>query len=89
MAEKIAPQSGNRMEPQGSEVASQEREYWTDCPRKSVPTPNKKEISKIKDEPNILLKTRDQKSDKMPHPNEPMILKGLSVIQTSHLECCS
>ena len=37
----------------------------------------KKEISKIKDEPNILLKTKEQKSDKMPHPNESMILNGL------------
>ena len=87
MAEKIAPQSGNRMEPQGSEVASQEREYWTDCPRNSAPTSNRKEISKIEDEPNILLKTKDQKSDIMPYAKKLMILNGLYDFSSSHLEC--
>jgi hypothetical protein len=86
VAAKIALQGGKRMARQASEVGSQKREYWTDCPRKPVPTPNQKRISKIKDDPVMSLKTKDQKSDKMPYPKMFMILNGLNVILPNHLE---
>jgi hypothetical protein len=79
-AAKIAPQGGNRMAKQGSEVGSRMHEYRTDGPRKSAQTAKLKLLSKIKDDPTMSLKTKDQKSDRMPYPKMFMILNGLSVI---------
>jgi hypothetical protein len=80
MAAKIALRGGNQMARQGSKVGSQKWEYQADCPRKSMPTAHRKHLSKIKDEPTILLKIKHPKSDKVPHPTMFMILNGLSII---------
>ena len=78
MAAKIALRGGKQMAHQAAEVGSQKWEYQADCPRKSMPTANRKHLSKIKDEPTISLKTKDLKSDKMPYPTMFMILNDLS-----------
>ena len=41
--------------------------------------PKNKNISKMKDDPNELLKTKDLNSDKMPYPNELLKIKELTI----------